>query len=184
MLISLVSVLVCSLSLFITYSQAWPTDKSGTLDIDDAASVILPRATCPKVWTDIAADLSNTFRGCQQPTRFAIRFAFHDAGAWSSKTPFYGPAAGGADGSLLLNDEEIARASQRPMQNFRNFLLGKYNTYKSRGVTAADLVQFAGSLAIASCPGGPIVPTVSAAVPVSGQVNTNIKSGRWSEGHL
>jgi hypothetical protein len=47
------------------------------------------------------------------------------------------------------------------MQNYRNFLLGKYNTYKSKGVTAADLVQFAGSLAIASCPGGPIVPTVS-----------------------
>jgi hypothetical protein len=47
------------------------------------------------------------------------------------------------------------------LQNYRNFLLGKYNTYKSKGVTAADLVQFAGALAIASCPGGPIVPTVS-----------------------
>ena len=47
------------------------------------------------------------------------------------------------------------------MQNYRNFLLGKYNTYKSQGVTAADLVQFAGSLAIASCPDGPTVPTVS-----------------------
>lgn len=158
---SLACLLLCSLPILITTTLASPTDFSNAAEIDDAVSDILPRATCPTVWTDIAADLSNTFRGCQQPTRFAIRFAFHDAGAFSSKTPFYAPAAGGADGSLLLNDAEIARTSQQPMQNYRNFLLGKYNTYKSRGVTAADLVQFAGSLAIASCPGGPIVPTVS-----------------------
>jgi hypothetical protein len=180
MLTSLTSLIVYSLSLSIIRSQASPTDLSSAVEAGDAIPDILPRATCPKVWTDIAADLSNTFRGCQQPTRFAIRFAFHDAGAFSSKTAFYPPAAGGADGSLLLNDTEIARTSQNPMQNYRNFLLGKYNTYKSKGITAADLVQFAGSLAIASCPGGPIVPTVSIIITCSVCSCPDLDAGCWS----
>ena len=37
---------------------------------------------------------------------------------------------------------------------------GKYNQYKDQ-VGAADFVQFAGSVAIVSCPGGPKVRTVS-----------------------
>ena len=149
------------LALNTVYTFATPTSFSDGFESGDEVLDLLPRGACPAIWTTIASDLRNTFRGCQQPTRFAIRFAFHDAGTYSSKTPFYAPAAGGADGSLLLNDAEIARSSQNPMQNYRNFLLGKYNNYKAKGVTAADLVQFAGSLAIASCPGGPIVPTVS-----------------------
>ena len=179
MFYTIASLLVYWLSLSTTKSLASPTDRSNPIDFHDTNSDVVPRATCPKVWSDIAVDLSNTFRGCQQPTRFAIRFAFHDAGAYSSKTPFYAPAAGGADGSLLLNDAEIARTSQQPMQNYRNFLLGKYNTYKSRGVTAADLVQFAGSLAIASCPGGPIVPTVSRSFTSWEYVSDN-EAGSWS----
>lgn len=182
---SLASLLVVSLTLFATLSFASPTALLDTVDTETDVPDLLPRATCPSVWTTIASDLRNTFRGCQQPTRFAIRFAFHDAGAYSSRTPFYAPAAGGADGSLLLNAEEIARSSQNPMQNYRNFLLGKYNTYKSQGVTAADLVQFAGSLAIASCPGGPIVPTVSIkrSCDVSVQ-SVDVNIGRRQKGQL
>jgi len=38
--------------------------------------------------------------------------------------------------------------------------LGKYKGYKNQGVSAADFVQAAGNIAVASC-GGPVVKTVS-----------------------
>lgn len=79
---------------------------------------------------------------------------------YSSQTVPYGPASGGADGSLLLSSTELNRAEQAPLQPFGRFLLGKYNKYKGSGVSAADIVQFAGSIAIRSCPGGPVYKTV------------------------
>lgn len=48
------------------------------------------------------------------------------------------------------------------MQGFREWLLQLYREYKDRGIGAADLVQVAGALAVRSCPGGPVVKTVSA----------------------
>lgn len=48
------------------------------------------------------------------------------------------------------------------MQGFRAWLLNIYREYKDRGIGAADLVQVAGALAVRSCPGGPILKTVSA----------------------
>jgi len=81
------------------------------------------------------------------------------AGSYSSKTPAYAPATGGADGSLLLSSVEISRDENAGLQQYYAFLRGKYNQYKSK-VGAADLVQFAASVAIVSCPGGPKVQTV------------------------
>ncbi|KAM0716249.1 hypothetical protein Q7P37_007694 [Cladosporium fusiforme] len=116
--------------------------------------------SCPQVWFDIAKDLQQSFSGCNRQAASAIRFAFHDAAGYSSQNAPYAPASGGADGSLLLNDEEISRQINDPMQNFREFLLGKYNNYKGRGVSAADFVQAAGNIGVRSCPGGPRVKTV------------------------
>ncbi|KAK4496204.1 hypothetical protein PRZ48_012184 [Zasmidium cellare] len=81
---------------------------------------------------------------------------------YSSLNIPYGPASGGADGSLLLNDEEVSRDANAPMKTFRdNVLLPKYNTYKSFGVGAADFVQFAGAVGVVgrsddgtACPDG------------------------------
>ncbi|KAL1583088.1 hypothetical protein WHR41_08270 [Cladosporium halotolerans] len=116
--------------------------------------------SCPQVWYDIARDLKTEFFGCNRQASDAIRFAFHDAAGYSSKNQPYAPASGGADGSLLLADSEIARSINDPLQGFRSFLLGKYNQYKSRGVGAADFVQAAGTIGTVSCPGGPSVKTV------------------------
>jgi len=116
--------------------------------------------SCPQVWYDVAADLKSNFFGCTRLAADAIRFAFHDAAGYSIKNEPYGPASGGADGSLLLNDGEIARSINDPLQGYRDFLLGKYNQYKSKGVGAADFVQAAGNLGTRSCPGGPTVKTV------------------------
>jgi len=81
------------------------------------------------------------------------------AGYSSTNTPS-APASGGADGSLLLSDAEIARSVNDPLGGYRSFLLNKYNFYKSQKVSAADFVQAAGNIAVASC-GGPVVQTVS-----------------------
>jgi hypothetical protein len=82
---------------------------------------------------------------------------------YSSKNDPYAPASGGADGSLLLSDDESSRQINDPMQRFRDFLLPKYQKYASDDVSAADFVQAAGNIGVASCPGGPIIKTVSAA---------------------
>lgn len=50
------------------------------------------------------------------------------------------------------------------MQGFREWLSRIYREYKDRGIRAADLVQVAGALTVRSCPGGPIVKTVSATI--------------------
>jgi hypothetical protein len=92
----------------------------------------------------------------------AIADTFLPAG-YSSKNDPYLPASGGADGSLLLSDDESSRQINNPMQRFRDFLLPKYQKYASDDVSAADFVQAAGNIGVASCPGGPIIKTVSAA---------------------
>ena len=35
---------------------------------------------CPAIWNDIVGDLEQSFSGCDNNARSAIRFAFHDAG--------------------------------------------------------------------------------------------------------
>jgi manganese peroxidase len=90
--------------------------------------------------------------------RGAIRYAFHDAAAYSTKLPFYCPAGGGADGSLLLSATEIQRPDNNGLGDFHNNLTQKYNAYKSAGypIGAADLIQVAGALGTIACPGGRI----------------------------
>lgn len=80
---------------------------------------------------------------------------------YSIKNTPSGPASGGADGSLLLNKTEAYRSEHNPMGSYYRYLLGKYTKYQSQGLGAADLIQFASSIAIASCPGGSVITTVS-----------------------
>lgn len=135
------------------YSPASYSNPSDDLAIRQTA--------CPAIWKEIATDLKAVFRGCNRPARTAIRFAFHDAAGYSSATPKYGAASGGADGSLLMNEDEIKRSDNDPMLGFRDgLLLPRYKKYKDRGVGAADFVQFAGVIGTASCPNGPVYKTV------------------------
>ena len=93
---------------------------------------------------------------CTNIARAAIRFAFHDAATFSSKLLFYAPAAGGADGSLLLSPTEILRPDNAGLTDYHRTLLAKYNTYRAADycVSAADLIQVAGSMGVLACPGG------------------------------
>ncbi len=96
---------------------------------------------------------------CTDLARAAIRYAFHDAGTFSTKLPSYPPASGGADGSLLLSGE-ISCPENSGLQDYHNFIKGILAQYKSQGVGAADLIQFAGDHAVVSCPGGPTIFTL------------------------
>lgn len=115
---------------------------------------------CPSFWSTIVADLAPPMRDaagqCTDLARAAIRFAFHDAATFSSKLPYYEPAAGGADGSLLLSATEILRPDNNGLRDYHATLLAKFRDYRQAGlcVSAADLIQVAGSLGVLACPGG------------------------------
>lgn len=158
---SLLAFFLCLISLGQALSIPEVIDEVATIPSLLTRSLERRQATCPAVWQEISSELKGTLKGCNRNARTALRFAFHDAGGYSSKTTPYGPASGGADGSLLLNDVEMARVSQQPMQDYRNFLRGVYDKYRPKGITAADLVQFAGAVGLKSCPGGPSIRVVS-----------------------
>ncbi|GME22861.1 hypothetical protein GTA08_BOTSDO01699 [Neofusicoccum parvum] len=135
----------------------------------DIPSINLPsiklftrQSSCPAVWSSVSADLTSAFvtnGECNDLARATLRLAFHDMGTFSLSAPFTAPAGGGADGSLLLNDDEMTRPENNndPVKNSRAFLLSLQTKHS---VGAADLVAFAASTAVASCPGGPLVRTV------------------------
>ncbi|KAH9825875.1 Heme peroxidase [Teratosphaeria destructans] len=131
--------------------------------------------SCPSFWKTIASDLSSNFLEngeCNGRARQAIRFGFHDAFAWTAQ------AGGGADGSLLLNPEEITREENSNMQDYHTFLTDKRTSYQNQygQIGAADLIQFAAQVAVRTCPGGPRVKTVigridSSTAGPTGQLN-------------
>lgn len=106
------------------------------------------------MWDFVAKDLVKLFTSengtCNSFAHAAVRFGFHDAGAWSKTSGF-----GGADGSLLTNDLEISRSENNGLQAIKvlgNTLLTKYEGF---GVGSADLVQFMHNVAVVVCPLGP-----------------------------
>lgn len=122
---------------------------------------IKPRqALCPAVWTSVATELSVTFLNttdllCNDDARGAIRAAFHDCASWNTSL------TGGCDGSLILAPEELTRSENNGLQDIGAKLLALTQKYQAidSSVTAADMIQFASSVAIVTCPLGPKVQT-------------------------
>jgi len=83
---------------------------------------------------------------CTDAARASIRGVFHDCFP-----------DGGCDGSLMLFDAEVARANNVPMTATMQTLRAMATKYN---VTGADLLMFAGSHAVATCPGGPVTQTL------------------------
>ena len=133
---------------------------SSTTTSSSTTSSTTPTSTvCPNFWSAVVADLASNMRTngqCNNISRAAIRYAFHDAAAYSSKTTFYLPAAGGADGSLLLSSTEINRKDHDGLRDYHSVLKSKFNQYKAAGypIGAADLIQVAGAVGVLACPGG------------------------------
>ncbi|TVY90432.1 Manganese peroxidase, partial [Lachnellula willkommii] len=138
-------------------NKAFNAIKRNLPDIE----IIKPRqALCPAVWTLVAAELSVTFLNttdlrCNDDARAAIRAAFHDCASWNTSVP------GGCDGSLILAPEELTRPENNGLQGIAAKLLALTQKYQAidSSVTAADMIQFASSVAIVTCPLGPKVQT-------------------------
>jgi L-ascorbate peroxidase len=115
----------------------------------DFSSLIKRKAACPSYWQQISKDLNAAFLDngqCNANARAAVRYAFHDAGPYSTKLPFTAPAGGGADGSLLLNSGEMGRNENGGLEDYNTFIGNKLTSYRSQfgsTVGAADLIQFA-----------------------------------------
>lgn len=111
------------------------------------------------VWQYVANDMVTAFKGpsgrCTNAARAAVRLGFHDAAGWSKKT---GPD-GGADGSLILNAEEIRRPGNRGLEEIVTLTQAWFAKYKGYGISAADLVQMGANVATVVCPLGPRTKT-------------------------
>lgn len=107
-------------------------------------SLVKRQGGCPSEWNDVASELKGWFLDgsvCSDDARAAIRLAFHDC------------FSGGCDGSMILA-QEYNRAENAGLASFAQKLAPLADQY---GVGTADLIQFAGAQAIATCPLGPRV---------------------------
>lgn len=106
------------------------------------------------IWSYIAQDMASKFLGeagrCNSLARASIRIGFHDAAGWSKST-----GGGGADGSLVLSGTELARPENRGLEEVAAFIAEMYAQYRPFGVSCADLIQMAGTVATVTCPLGP-----------------------------
>lgn len=97
--------------------------------------------SCPPVWSDVAKELQSAFAGCGRDAHGAVRAPFHDC------------INNGCDGSLVLTDE-CGRAENAGLSD----ICGKLKNWATKyDVSVADMIQFAGAIAISSCPLGPRV---------------------------
>jgi len=104
------------------------------------------------VWYYIANDMEKLFRGpsgrCTNAARGAIRLGFHDAAGWSKHT---GPG-GGADGSIALTTEELTRPLNHGLEEIVKQAREWYHQWAPYGVSMADIIQMAGTVATVVCP--------------------------------
>lgn len=94
--------------------------------------------------------MEQAFQGCNDLARQAIRLGFHDAAAWNVSL-----ANGGADGSVVLNDEEGARFENKGLQDIISQMKDWGNQLQKFDVGMADLIQLGAMSATVICPGGP-----------------------------
>ncbi|KAL1602458.1 hypothetical protein SLS60_005874 [Paraconiothyrium brasiliense] len=123
--------------------------KSGVADGEVSSKPLLEQGY------DVSAELTKRFKEtngqCNDAARAAIRFGFHDAGAWDKDT-----TTGGADGSLMMDFGEIDRPENNGLQSVRLLLREVQAKFK---VGYADLAQYAHNHATISCPKGPRIRT-------------------------
>ncbi|KAH8107483.1 manganese peroxidase 1 [Phellopilus nigrolimitatus] len=129
-----------------------------------AAAASLRRVPCPGsshtslnpaccAFYELADDLqTNAFDGgvCGEEAHESLRLTFHDAIGFSTTGKLKG---GGADGSIILfNNTELQDPANDGVSDAVNLLAPFLQTHN---VTAGDLIQFAGAVAVSNCPGAP-----------------------------
>ncbi|THH04293.1 hypothetical protein EW145_g5632 [Phellinidium pouzarii] len=128
-----------------------------------AAAASVRRVPCPNskntainpaccVFYDLADDLQeNKFDNqCGEDAHEALRLTFHDAIGFSASGKLKGT---GADGSIMIfNNTELQDPANDGVSDAVNNLKPLLMTHL---VTAGDLIQFAGAVAVSNCPGAP-----------------------------
>ncbi|KAJ6568004.1 heme peroxidase [Mycena vulgaris] len=101
------------------------------------------------------AIMGGIFQGrCGDNARAAVRLAFHDAGTFSLALQSQGLPNGGADGSMLVDPNEVLRPDNNGLQNIVRLLKPLPAQF---GVAPGDVLHLAGVLAVLACPGGPVI---------------------------
>lgn len=107
------------------------------------AAHLAPRAgNCPAVWKDVVVELKEAFKDCTPLAHKAVRLPFHDC------------INNGCDASIILAPGECSRPENAGLEEICQKIGEWKDKYK---VGAADMVQFAGAVAISACPLGPKV---------------------------
>ncbi|KAJ7635540.1 heme peroxidase [Mycena polygramma] len=102
------------------------------------------------------AIMGGIFQGrCGDNARAAVRLAFHDAGTYSLALAANALPNGGADGSILVDPNEVLRSENNGLQNIVSLLKPLPAQF---GVSPGDVLHLAGVLAVLACPGGPVIP--------------------------
>ncbi|KAJ7466118.1 heme peroxidase [Mycena latifolia] len=123
--------------------------------IPTVASVKNPQC---KPWVAVRdAIMGGIYHGrCGDPARASIRLAFHDAGPFSLALQAAGRPNGAADGSMLVDPNEVLRPENNGLQSIVSLLKplpAKFN------VSPGDVLHLAGVLGVLACPGGPVINT-------------------------
>ncbi|KAJ7495259.1 heme peroxidase [Mycena latifolia] len=101
------------------------------------------------------AIMGGLFQGrCGDNARASIRLAFHDAGTFSLALQSEALPNGGADGSMLVDPNEVLRSENNGLQNIVSLLEPMPAQF---GVSPGDVLQLAGVLGVLACPGGPVI---------------------------
>ncbi|KAF1965292.1 heme peroxidase [Bimuria novae-zelandiae CBS 107.79] len=103
------------------------------------------KGVCPGEWWDLATDLQSWFieeGECTDAARAAIRLAFHDC------------FPGTCDGSMITTDECGHRQENAQMLGICLELGARSQDYV---LGAADTIQLAAAVGLASCSGGPVI---------------------------
>jgi len=117
-----------------------------------AAIIAERQSSVCDVWTSVRDDLiANRFDGgeCGEEVHESLRLTFHDAIGFSRS----GQVGGGADGSIItfsdIEQQDGANlGTEAAADEMRDFAT-RHNT------TFGDMIQFAGAVAVALCPGAP-----------------------------
>jgi len=131
-----------------------------------ASAAVTRRVACPDgkntatneaccVFFDLADSLQSELFGniCGEDAHESLRLTFHDAIGFSKSGEFQGH---GADGSMIIFDPiETAFAANAGIDDSVDALSPFLASGKFPTLTAGDLIQFAGAVAVSNCPGAP-----------------------------
>ncbi|KAK7453945.1 fungal class II heme-containing peroxidase [Stygiomarasmius scandens] len=161
------STVICSLTIAALFSCVAGVTTLEKRQASDSGIPTVDGVTNPVCKPFVAirdAIMGDIFHGrCNDNARAAIRLSFHDAGTFSLSLEAAGEDNGGADGSFLVDPDEVLRTENNGMQNIVALLKPLPERFN---VSAGDVLHLAGTLAVLACPGGPVVNTYVGRGPV------------------